>query len=391
MNRILAAAIMSLLPIGEVGLSAGQMTAKDDVHQLVQMREAMFRDWLALWERNVLASEPMRYCASEMGEGIGWGMLPFLRGFYFGYLATENPKWVDMLVSCTDELIKRAVREPDGYLGWPTVGAAGTDIDGLDGFYADSMLGEAMVLAPVVLMAGEVRKTRMLREKYGGRSQDYIELSERLFKKWDTRGAWRETDGGGVVTVELPFGIDRKTGKWDGFATRNAPGNGFSHQNNKANLIACWLLAMFDVTQKPIYGDRAEKWFRVMKSRMKLRENGTYEIWNYWEPAGLWDYRPNGMPKHWIGVHPKAGYYDIDVEAIVAAHQHGLIFSKDDISHLIATALADKRYWTALVPYDVTIQKQFEETLDPSSWDGLHRVPWYLYLHSKNNLLRGPE
>jgi len=117
-----------------------------------------------------------------------------------------------------------------------------------------------------------------------------------------------------------------------------------------ANLIASWLLAMFDASAKPVYRDRAEKWFRVMKSRMKLKHDGTYEIWNYWEPAGAWDYKSNGLPKHWIGVHPNAQYYDFDVEGIVAAYEHGLVFNKDDINRLVATAIEETRYWTALVP-----------------------------------------
>lgn len=45
-----------------------------------------------------------------------------------------------------------------------------------------------------------------------------------------------------------------------------------------------------------------------MKSRMKLREG-----------TGAWDYKPDGSPKHWVGVHPNGGYYGIDVEGIVTA------------------------------------------------------------------------
>ena len=206
-----------------------------------------------------------------------------------------------------------------------------------------------------------------------------------IYEKWDARGAWRETDNGGMVTIELPFGIDQKTGNWtDRYARRNAPGVGFSHPDNKANLIADWLLAMFDATAKPVYRERAEKWFKVMKTRMKLKHDGKYEVWNYWEPAGAWDYKSYFLPKHWIGVHPNAGYYDIDAEAIVTAYEHGLVFNKDDINRLVATAIAEKRYWTALVPFDGTIQKQFEETLDPGGWNGLSRAPWYLAIQLRN-------
>jgi hypothetical protein len=287
-----------------------------------------------------------------------------------------------MLVDWTDSFIKRGVKEPDGYIGWPKVEAAGTDVDKLNAFNADSLVSEAMIWRPVVQMSGEILKTPALKAKYGARAESYLKLSEQMFEKYDKRGSWRDTKDGGSMSMDLlPFGIDAQTGKWtEGFETRNAPGNGFSHPDNKANETARWLLALFDVTHKPLYKDRAEKWFRLLKSRLKPKDNGTYEIWNYWEPAGAWDYKPDGSPKHWVGVHPNAGYYEMDLSGIVDAYEHGLVFSKEDIARLIATGLAEKRYWQALVPYNETIQKQFEDSLKPDSWGGLEAAPWYLAL-----------
>ena len=115
------------------------------------------------------------------------------------------------------------------------------------------------------------------------------------------------------------------------------PATGFSHPDNKANAVALWLLALHDVTGKTAYKTRAEKWYRLMKTRMKTRDNGQYFVWNYWEPAGAWDYKSDGSPKHWVGVHPNGGYYGIDVEAIVAAREHGLVFDQEDMARLIAT------------------------------------------------------
>jgi hypothetical protein len=121
-----------------------------------------------------------------------------------------------------------------------------------------------------------------------------------------------------------------------------------------------------------------------MKLRMHLSDDDkTFKIWNYNEPAGPWDYKPDGSPKHWIGVHPNAGYYAIDVTGIVNAYEHGLVFTKDDLDHLVATALAEKRYWNALAPYDDTIQQKFEESLKPDSWAGHEATPWYLSLQAQ--------
>jgi len=184
--------------------------------------------------------------------------------------------------------------------------------------------------------------------------------------------------------VVCPFGIDVATGTWTpGYATRSSLHAGFSHPDNKANLVARWLLAMSDVTSGPasrVYRDRAEKWFRVMKSRMTLQDNGRYKIWNYWQPGGEWDYRPDGSAKLWIGVHPNGGYYDIDVAAIADAFEHGVVFNRGDIDHLIATGVGEKRDWQGLIPYSPEIRNRFVSSFKPGSWAGLKTAPWYVYL-----------
>lgn len=368
------------LALAQTGPSAGTITS----HQMVRMDQARFDEWRVRWQKNILDEARNRYCDKELGEETGWLMAPLLNGFCYGYMATADPQWVDRLVDWTDSWIKRAVIEPDGYPGWPKLGAAGTDVDKLNSYNADSLLGDAMVLRPVALMSHQILKTPALKAKYGAKAAAYIQLSERIFEKWDQRGAWRDTDGGGNITIVLPYGIDPTTGKWTaGYAKRHAPDSGFSHPNNKANLVAQWLLAMFDATQKPVYKARAEKWFKVMKSRMKVKDDDTVAIWNYWQPAGTWDFKPDGTTKHWVGIHPNGGYYQIDVDSIVAAYEHGLIFDKIDLGHLLATAKAEQRNWQALVPYDDAIAKTFENSLKPASWGGLQAVPWYLALQVK--------
>jgi hypothetical protein len=300
------------------------------------------------------------------------------------------------------------VTEPDGFTGWPKRDAAGTDTNQLNSYIADSLLGEAMALRPVTLMAGQILKDPALQAKYQAKAESYLKLSEQVFLKWDQRGAWRDTANGGAISIVLPFGMDASTGKWsDGYAKRLDPATGFSHPNNKANAVARWLLALHDVTGKPAYKTRAEKWFRLMKSRMKTRGNGRYFVWNYWEPAGPWDYNRGGAPKHWVGVHPNGGYYGIDVEAIVAAREHGLVFDPDDLARLIATnrdfmwnqkvegaafqridgGEVDPRWkespgvlWTALTPYDETLRKVFLANHKPGGWGGLVATPWFLSL-----------
>lgn len=385
-----------------IGEAEGPPTgAAHPQNRVRQMDKALARDWLTRWKKNIVRDARNRYCDRAMGEEIGWLMTPFLDGFYYGYLATGDSKWVDMLVDWADSLVKRGIKDPAGFLGWPKPGGASTR--SVPNFYTDNQLGEAMVLRPMVLMAGEILKAPALKAKYGAKAEGYLELSRRAFEKWDWRGCWREVKEGGLWVVP-PFGFDPKTGKWsEGLARRNE--DGFSLPANKQNYIARWLMAMYDVTKQPVYRERAEKWWRLMKSRMKLREGGKYYVWNYWDPAGPWDRKPDGSLKHWIGVHPNGGYYNIDVWGIVTAYEHGLVFTREEIDRLIATnrdfmwnqqidgakfqridgGKPDKRWsktpgvlWTALLPYDETLREIFEANHDPASWGGLRLTPWYL-------------
>ncbi|MGD0999517.1 MAG: hypothetical protein ABSA67_02355 [Candidatus Brocadiia bacterium] len=321
---------------------------------LTKMDEAKQKDWLARWDKFISGvDKDYRTCDTAQDGEIAWLVTPVMEGFYNGYRATHDTRYVDMAVDWADSLIKRAVMEPDGCLGWPgqwgrtKIINAGSGVDNLNEYNTDSFISDAMVFRPIVLLAREMTTNPALKEKYGAKGESYLKLAEQLYEKWVKRGGWREIEDGGMISVVLPFGMDEANRKWIGFDTRNDPGHGFSHPDNQANEVARWMLAMWDVTGKPEYKDRAERWFKVQKSRMTPRSDGTYEIWNYWQPAGPWDYKTDHTPKHWIGVHPNDEYYGLDTAAIVAAYEHGLVFTQADIARLIATA---KSTWTGSDP-----------------------------------------
>ena len=303
---------------------------------LSKMDDAKSKDWLARWEKNMAGQAKDRYCDKVLGEEIGTAGF-VMNGFTYGYMATGDTKWIDLEIDWADAMFKRAVKEPDGYLGWPSLSAAGTAVDKLDDYNADSFFGDALLLRPIVLMSGEILKNPALKAKYGTKAEGYLKLAEQFFRKWVERGGWRETKDGGMISVTLPYGLDANHTKWIDFDTRNDAGRGFSHPCNKANEVARWLLAMWDATGKAEYKDRAEKWFKLQRSRIQFQADGTCKVWNYWQAAGPWDYK-GGKTKHPEWIHPKAIYYDIDVDAIVDAYEHGLVFTKPDIDSLIATA-----------------------------------------------------
>lgn len=363
-----------------------------------QLDAALAKDWLARWEKNILRDARNRYCDREMGEELGWLMSPFLNGFYYGYRVTGDASWVERLTDWADAWIQRAVKEPDGFRGWPKSGTGGAVASEL---YTDSLLGEAMALRPVVLMAGEILQVPGLKQRFGSQAEGYLKLAGEVYEKWLSRGCWREVKGGGLWVVPA-FGIARQSGKWtEGYANRNT--EGFSNPANKQNHIARWLIALHDVTGKAAYRQHAQQWWQLMKARMRTRDK--YYVWNYWDPAGPWDFKPDGAPRHWVGVHPNGGYYEIDVEGMVSAFEHKLVFTQEDIERLVATnrdfmwnhqvegahfqrvdgGAPDPRWknapgtlWTALVPYDETLRKVFLANHNPASWAGLALTPWFL-------------
>ena len=371
------------------------------------MDPALAKEWMQRWRQNVIRdSSKERYCDKEVGEQIGWLVSPFLNAYYYGYMATGEHEWVDRLIDWTDSVVKRGTKEPDGYIGWPKDENANV-LDYLPPGeklrYTDVEVGDALFLRPVVLMAAEILKTPALKEKYGAKAEEYLKLAEQMFDKWESRGAWRETKDGGAWVVP-PFGIDRKTGQWTaGYDLRKTDGN--SLPDNKENIISEWMLAMYDATHKPVYKERAEKWFQLMKSHMKLRDDGKYFVWNYWDANVPWDHNADGTLKHWVGVHPNGGYYDVDVGAIVLAYEHGLVFTKDDIARLIATnrdfmwnkEIKNAKFqridggkpaqrwtnspgtlWDALAPYDPTLRKIFEANNNPGDWGGMSTTPEWI-------------
>lgn len=361
---------------------------------------ATARTWLNRWQEHILGEARHRYCDEVTGEDIGWLMSPFLNGFYYGYLATGELQWVEKLADWTESWISRGVKEPDGFVGWPKAGSGGMLASE---FLTDSLLGEAMAFRPVVLMAAQVRKKPQLSARFGEQAEVWLKLAEATFDKWVARGCWRQVKNGGLWVVPA-FGLDPQTGRWtDGYVRRQ--NDGFTNPAKKQNHIARWLAAMHDVTRKPVYAEHARQWWQVMKSRMRTSESGKYFVWNYWDPTGSWDYNQDGSTRHWVGVHPNGGYYQIDVEGIATAFEHDWVFTKADIDRLIATnrdwmwnqqmkgarfkrldgGAPDPRWkdspgtlWTALVPYDRTLRRIFLATNDPASWAGLVATPWFL-------------
>ena len=113
----LASTTIASLPLDLLAADAAESTAGGAA--VAGMDAALRRDWLARWEQNIIGDSRNRYCDKETGEELGWHVSPFLNGYYYGFMATRDSKWIERLIDWTDACLKRAVKEPDGFPGWP--------------------------------------------------------------------------------------------------------------------------------------------------------------------------------------------------------------------------------------------------------------------------------
>jgi hypothetical protein len=113
--------------LAQAPAAAAGSAAAGPAKTLAKMDDARSKDWLARWEKNMAGQQGDRYCDKAVGEDIGTAGF-VMNGFCYGYMATGDSKWIDLEIDWADSMFKRAVQEPDGYLGWPSLKAAGTAV-----------------------------------------------------------------------------------------------------------------------------------------------------------------------------------------------------------------------------------------------------------------------
>ena len=418
---------------------------------ITEMPAATLSTWLTNWNTNIsgYTASASSYANTSTGEDLDWLFTPPAEGMYYGYMATGNTAYVAQFAAWADALIARQFVEPDGYPGWPrgpnsmlpyynstgsTEGAAGTTVDFLEMYYADSFLGEAAACRVIALMGWQMVNNPGLSAAYGAKGASYINLAITIYNKWMARGGWRPCDGWGPgeCTVSLSEGLDPATGftTWANNLTNPGPeflrhgervrqsvdpltgqtyinegiNNGFSHPANKSNEVNRWMLAMWDVTGDTQYLTHAQRWFQQMQWRTTAAgtpwsdyapDSHGLVIWNYWQPNGPWDYCANatqtaqdnptgstGGLKLGSGFVNVVGYYQLDSLAIAEAWEHGVVFAYSDIQNLINITTEETTWpdgafsiFNSMAPYSPTVQtaRVNAETTSISQQAGMRR------------------
>jgi hypothetical protein len=322
------------------------------------------------------------------GEGFCWHAAHAANDFVTGYLAFEDTAWLDQAVKYFDWLVGVMAEGPDGYKGW--IGPFIYD----KSVWCDVHVGDAIVCNPMLRFAEVVLKDEGLSAQYGEAANRYVALAKKhLIEKWDTRGTWHK-DG--------PYGSyaswDRylKPGDLSEWREIEIQKSSLSLPFNKQFDMGIASLRLWRITGEVKYREKAERIFRLMKSRIRLVDD--HYVWNYWEPLGSWDVGGDDL-RHWVNVHPYRNYQAGEVGDIVEAYHSGIVFDRVDIERIVRTNLKVMwsgdlenpkwrnsnahgewapptpppegwkgragTLWSALRDFDGTVRGLYEKTLEP--------------------------
>lgn len=271
------------------------------------------------------------------GEKFAWYACQYLDGFLKGYLLYNNPEWLDKAVEQFDWIIGKMSVDPDGYKGWVGPNIYSGELTG------SAIVGDAILINPMLRFAEFVLKETGLKERYGEKAHEYIKLAEHIVEKYDIRGCWREDGIYGHYAGNTMWTVKR-TGKWMHMSDMDkeiVTGARIDRSEalNKTAKMGVLCLRLYRILGDSRYFDKAEKIFANYKRIMRYYPDEDRYVWNYWEPFGPWDLNESNLPKHWVNVHPKAGYQKSEVDMFVEAYHTGVVFSERDIRCILNTNL----------------------------------------------------
>jgi hypothetical protein len=244
------------------------------------------------------------------------------------YQLTGDAKYLGMFVTAFENMRRALTVGPDGFLGW--YGKA--DPDYRDPAHpeqrTDAVISSFRVAEAVCDFISLIDANPQLRHEYAQQRREYLDLVEnQLVKKHDVRGDYVDLGKGGAVYRTPAIGLKADSAR-------------LTLPHNKHSIIVHGLLALYRVTAKDIYLQKAVKLGTRLKHCLTLK-NGHYE-WNYWDPAGEWDVNPRepGRWKHWIGPEHRGGYYASSVAQAISLYEYGLVFDKVDLERFLKTQLS---------------------------------------------------
>lgn len=192
---------------------------------------------------------------------------------------------------------------------------------------------------PALRFVIEVRSDPKLREQYGAKADAWLKDVEASLRAWDKRECWHDLgERGGWYT--FPYVLpDRATGQLVPRPDRAHAGGTIPY--NKAHAFLQSMILAYRLTGDPWYKTRLEQCAKFFRAHWRVDAN--HAEWNYRDHEFKGDFESEkfgeGKAKTKVFVHPRASYYKIDVETVVAYYDAGIFFKRADLELLLKTNL----------------------------------------------------
>jgi len=274
-------------------------------------------------------------------ERVGSQIAPMLECFVWGYQYSGEAAWLGKFADLMTALEKALVTDPDGNVGWYSAPDTRKFGEPWPPTWPDAQLvaawqqAEARVTAACVDFALAVRRDGELGQKFGQKADHWIELCEtKLPPKW--KDYYIDLTEERAVYTWPTRVFKRGTKEWKPYPTAPKEGEDVTLPHPAISEIARAYLKLWQLKGTDEHRLRAAKLLRWQKSCLRPGRNDSY-WWNYWDPAGDWDFRPEGGLAFGMYLSPEPRDAARDLEAFVEAYHTGTVIDETDIKRLVNT------------------------------------------------------
>jgi len=260
-------------------------------------------------------------------EDICWTWSKYAHMPLAAYQLTGDRKYLDAFVTAMDGLLSGLRKAPDGYLGFRGLPLAlFRDRNNPDAL-VEVDIAEFEVARLIAEFVEAVRADQAAMARHSAKAAAWIDLAEKHLAgpKWEAR-KWYVDLGpqGAVFRMPAECGNNRDS---------------LTNPHNKQSKMCRAYLALYRVTGNDEYFKKAIK--LGVRFKRTLRLDGDRYLWNYWEPAGDWDRKPDNPQqwKHWIGPEHRGGYHGLTVAMAEALYDCGVVFDRADMQRFVNTQM----------------------------------------------------
>ncbi len=291
------------------------------------------------------------------GERVGSQLAPVLETCVWGYRTSGDAAWLAKFAELMRALEERLVEDPDGGRGWYSAADPRTFGQVWPPRWPDPEVltawqqSEARVAGACAEFARTVRGRMALVDRFGGPASGWLRLCEKeLLPKWDRR-CYVELDEDRAVYTWPARAFRRGGDEWIAYPGCPREGENITLPHPAVSEIALGYLKLWRATGESAYRTRAAKLMRWQKSCLRFyharpgragrppkgRADKSVYWWNLFDPAGDWDFRPEGGLVFGMYISTDPHSHARDVEAFVEAYHCGVVIDRQDIDRLVAT------------------------------------------------------